>query len=112
MSEAASALEQIRRTEMAAARKVEEARVRATEIAAEAEREARRIVDDGKQRGMEAARLRYQEGVDDAEAEAAAIRAAGIADADQLVTLGKERVEALVEEMVEVVLAPPLERGK
>jgi vacuolar-type H+-ATPase subunit H len=112
MNDAAHALEQIRRTEMEAARRVEEARTRATEIGKSAEQEARRMIDEGRQRGLEAARRRHQEGLAEAEAEAERIRAGGVAKADELIMLTEENVGRLVDEMAEVVLAPPLERGK
>ena len=112
MNEATRALEEIRQTELAAARRIDEARAEAEEIAARARAESRRIVEAGRERGMAEARRRLQTALDEANSEAAVIRASAVPGSMTREVATSETLEALVEEMVRVVLAPPSEPGK
>lgn len=112
MTEASHALEEIRRTELEAARRVEEARERAAEIEATARSRARRLVEEGREHGRAAARDRLRAIVEEAEEQAEEIRARSAADGEELRDSAMGSVDSLVVEMVRVVLAPPSEPGK
>jgi vacuolar-type H+-ATPase subunit H len=112
MNDAARALESIRRTELEAAQRVEQARTRAEEIVTEAKARALSIVEEGRRKGRESAQARYAEAMAEIEDEGARIRREGIAEAEGLRSAASARIGELIDEMVDVVLAPPLERGK
>lgn len=112
MSETARSLEAIRRTELEAAQRIEQAKARAEEIVTEAKTRARAVVEEGRQRGRNSAQARYEEALARIEDEAATIRQEGAAQAAGLRSVASARIDELIAEMVEVVLAPPLERGK
>ncbi|MEA1904138.1 MAG: hypothetical protein U9N56_11515 [Actinomycetota bacterium] len=112
MNEATHALEEIRRTELEAARHIEDARTQAAEIVAQAKAQSRLIADEGRERGMAAARNRLERALEEAAAEAATIRARNESQSKTLGKLAAESMESLIEEMVSVVLAPPSEPGK
>jgi vacuolar-type H+-ATPase subunit H len=99
MSEAGETLEAIRRTELEAARWVEEARDRSVEI-----------VTGARARGRETARRRLEEAKERSELEADEVRAGGVAEAQGLARHAEERMDMLVDVLVEVVLAPPREK--
>lgn len=107
MNEASQTLEEIRRTEMDAARTVDEARERSAEIVARARARGREMVEEGRQRGRETAQRRLDDAQSEMGAEADAIRSRGEAAAADLARSAEERLEALVADLVEVVLAPP-----
>ncbi len=104
MNEASRALEEIRRTELDAARRLEDARERSSQVVAEATARARSLVEEGRERGRARARSRLDEAVAGAEVEAEAIRAQAIEDAEHLIGSAENQVDAVVDRMVEVVL--------
>jgi ATP synthase H subunit len=110
MSEAGETLEAIRRTELEAARWVEEARDRSVEIVTGARARAREMVEEGRRRGRETARRRLEEAKERSELEADEVRAGGVAEAQGLARHAEERMDMLVDVLVEVVLAPPREK--
>jgi vacuolar-type H+-ATPase subunit H len=112
MNEATQALEEIRHTELAAARHVEEARDRAVGIGAEARAQSRQIVEEGREQGRAAARRRLEMTLEASEAEAASVRTRSESEAQALGDTAAGSLEPLIEEMMRVVLAPPHERGK
>ena len=112
MNEATHALEEIRRTELEAARHVEEARDRAREIEADARARSRQVVDEARERGRAAARQRLEATFEESEADATAILARSESEAQALGDAVAGSMGRLIEEMVRVVLAPPSERGK
>lgn len=112
MNEASRALEKIRHTELDAARRVEDARERSSQIVAEATASARRLVEEGRERGRASARHRLAEAVAGAEAEAESIRARALAEAEGLFDSVKSEIGALVDQMVEAVLTVSDETGE
>lgn len=112
MSHAADALERIRRTELAAAQEVEEAKERAEEILASARAEARAIRSRAEEEGRERARQHYDSSLARAEEEAEGIRRRGEDEAQDLLDSVSEHIEPIREAMVATVLAPPREEGK
>lgn len=111
MNEVSQTLEVIRRTEMAAARTVDEARERAAEIVAGARARGQELVEEGRKRGRETARRRLEDARGEMGVEADAIRSRGEVESAQLIRFAEERLEALVTDLVELVLAPPREQG-
>ena len=112
MNDAGQALEQIRRTELAAAQMLDEARHQAEQMRSEAKAAAARAVDEGRRRGVVAAEARLRDALEEAERQAADIGANSASQAKVLVESAQGSIGALIEEMVAVVLAPPSERGK
>lgn len=110
-NEASHTLEEIRRTEMEAARTVDEARERAAEIVAGARARGREMVEEGRQRGRDTARRRLEGARRKMGAEADAIRSRGESEAADLSRSAEDRLGALVSDLVELVLAPPREQG-
>lgn len=111
MNQASHALEEIRRTEMKAARRIEDSRARAEEIIEEAREDARRRVDSAREEGRQEAQRRLEQAIAEAEAAAASIRTQGLADAAEVSGITDDSLAPVVEEMVRVVLAPPSEPG-
>lgn len=111
MNEAGQSLEAIRRTELEAAQRVEEARARSDDIVTEARARARELVEEGRRRGREEAKRLLEAAKREAELEADQIRARGLAEAECLTRKAGESFDELVDALVEVVLAPPRERG-
>lgn len=111
MNEAGETLDAIRQTELEAARRVEAARDRSAEITTEAKARARELIEEGRRQGRETARRRLEEAKEQAELEADEIRARGVAEAESLALHADERMDTLVDALVEVVLAPPREKG-
>jgi vacuolar-type H+-ATPase subunit H len=111
MSEAADALDRIRQTELAAARKVDAARQRAEEILASARSEARAIRARGEEEGRTRAQDHYDRSVAAAAVEAERIRRIGEQSARRLLDSASEHIEPISEAMVFAVLAPPLNEG-
>lgn len=109
--DATESLEAIRRTELEAASKVEEARERSTEIKRDAKAQARELLDAAKSRGLEAAKRRLELAEQEAENDADAIRDRGDAQADSLRRHAEERFDELVGELVELVLPPRRGQG-
>ena len=112
MSETARALHAIRVAELEAARRIERARVDAAASLEVARKEHARLVEDAEQRGRTEAERRFAAAVAEAEREAEAI----LAGCDDLVRSLRRAAEpylaTAVDDMVELLLAPPLERGK
>jgi len=111
VNQASHALEEIRRTEMKAARRIEDSRARAEEIIEEAREDARRRVDSAREEGRQEAHRRLERAITEAEARAASIRAQGLAGTAQVAGITDESLGPVIEEMVKVVLAPPSEPG-
>lgn len=112
MNEASRVLEEIRRTELEAAREIEEARTNAGEIVEQARDQARRLVEEARERGRRDARRHLEEAIEEAEERGATIRDDGAAEAEQLSKATAGMMEPVIEEMVQVVLAPPAEPGR
>lgn len=111
MNEASHVLEEIRRTELEAARNVDRARARADEIVNEARARAGEMVEEARKKGREASRRHVEETIADAEMMAADIRRRGVDEAAKLHQASAETLSSVIEEMVSVVLAPPSEPG-
>lgn len=112
MNHAADALDRIRHTELAAARKLEEAEERAEEILASARAEIRAIRSRAEEEGRERARQHYDSSLARAEEEAEGIRRRGEEEARGLLDSASEHIEPISEAMVATVLAPPRKEGK
>ena len=69
-------------------------------------------MEEGRQRGLAAARQHLEESRATGQREAEAIRALGESEAREVVESASESMETLIEEMVRIVLAPPKEPGK
>lgn len=111
MNKASHALEEIRRTEMEAARRVEDSRIQGEQIVEEAREAARRLVDTAREEGRQEAHRRLERAIAEAEARAASIRTQGLAGTAQVAGITDESLGPVIEEMVKVVLAPPSEPG-
>lgn len=111
MNEASRALDQIRHTELDAARLLEDAREKSALIIAEASARARALVDEGRERGRAEAHRRYNEEVAKAEAEAERIQTQAISEAEELIGSIETQIAPLVDRMVEEVLAVTDEAG-
>lgn len=112
MSETARALDAIRVAELEAARRVEQARAEARESLAAARRDSAQAVADARMRGRNEARRRFDAAVRDAEQEAEAILAGCDARVESLGRAAAPHLASAVTEMVDLLLAPPLEEGK
>lgn len=112
MNQASHVLEQIRRTELEAARHVDQARAEAEEIVNEARAHARRLVEEAREKGREDAHHHLETVVAEAEEEAAGIRDHGVVEAAELSESTGGSMGPVIEEMVRVVLAPPAEPGR
>jgi vacuolar-type H+-ATPase subunit H len=112
MNQASHVLEQIRHTELEAARNVDRARDQAEEIVDEARARARRLVEEARERGREDAHHHLETVVAEAEKTAAGIRDHGVLEAGELSESTGGSMDPVIEEMVRVVLAPPAEAGR
>jgi vacuolar-type H+-ATPase subunit H len=112
VSETARALHAIRVAELEAARRVEQARADAAESIAAARREHERAVADARLRGRTDARRRFDAAVAEAEREAEAVLAGCDARVESLRCAAEPYLATAVTEMVDLLLAPPLEEGK
>lgn len=111
MNEASHTLEEIRRTELEAAQRVEDARSQADEIRAGARARRRELVEEGRHKGRKTAQLRLERARAELEAETEAVRDRGVADAERLTRLAEAKLDPLVEALTALVLAPPREQG-
>lgn len=111
MNQASHALEEIRRTEMEAARQIEDSRARAEQIVEKAREDARRLIETAREEGRQEAHRRLEKAIAEAEDTAARIRTQGLADTAQVSGISDDLLGPVVEEMVRVVLAPPSEPG-
>lgn len=112
MNDATGALDAIRRTELQAARREQAARKKAEEMIDAARVEAERIKDAAGDEGRSLADRRFDAAIAEAEDEAQRVRARGEAEAAALLDVPEQKIDEVVEAMVAVVLAPPVERGK
>lgn len=112
MSETARALDAIRIAELEAARRVERARADAAASLAAAHRDSARVVADARARGRSEARRRLETAVADAEREAEVILASCDGRIEAVRRAAAPHLPAAVAEMVDLLLAPPLEEGK
>lgn len=112
MNEASHVLEEIRRTELEGARRVERARAQSEAIVDEARSRARRIVEEAREQGREDARQRLERAIAEAQDTAAQIRESGVIEASRLSNSTARSMDSVIEEMVRVVLAPPSEPGR
>lgn len=111
-SSGVSALHAIRDAELAMAGRLEEARRAADERIRSARAEVRRTLAAADTQGRAAADRMVTEALTQAEAAAVEIRAAGDSRARGLSAQVADRLDAVVSELVDFVLAPPLEEGK
>lgn len=112
MSETASTLHAIRVAELEAARRVERAQADADESVIAARHEHTQTVADAQQRGRAEARSRFDRTVAEAEREADAILAGGDGHVESLRCAAAPHLATAVTQMVDLLLAPPLEEGK
>ena len=112
MSEAVAAIDRIRQTELAAARRVEEAREQADVAMTRARAESAALRSEARRRGRELAQRHLESSIAVAEAEAERVRAAGEAAARELLDSAKDHIDAVAAALVRAVLAPPVEEGK
>ncbi len=109
---AITALTEIRSLELEMAQRLDDARAEAKAAVMGARDDARRVVAAARVRGAEHAQLRHQRRLDDATAEAEQIRLDGEAAAAALLETLRPRLIALIDEMIEVVLATSTEGGQ
>lgn len=112
MNEASRALEEIRHTELEAARRVEEARAHSAEIVSDARGRAHELVEAARRRGREAAERHMETARADVEAEANELAQRGETGARALRESASRRMGQLVDSLVEVVLSPPEDGGE
>lgn len=112
MNQANQVLEQIRHTELEAARRVDRAHAEADEIVNEARTRARALVEEAREGGRQDAHHHLDRLVAEAEEEAKGIRERGILEAAELSESTGGSMDRVIEEMVGVVLAPPAEPGR
>lgn len=112
MSETAHTLDAIRVAELEAARRIEQAKDDAEAAVAAAQRGAAQAVADARRKGREEAKRRFDATIAAAKEEAAAILAGCDARLQDLRRSAAPHVTAAVTEMVDLLLAPPLEEGK
>ena len=112
MSETARALHEIRVAELEAARRIEQAQVDAAESLAAARRERTEAIAEARQRGRAEAERRFAAAVAEAEREAEAILMGCDDRVRSLRRAAEPHMATAVTEMVELLLAPPLEEGK
>ena len=112
MSETSDALHAIRVAELEAARRIERARVDATQSLVAARREHAQAVADAEGRGRTEARRRLDVAVREAEEEADAILASCASRVESVRRAAEPYRRTAVTEMVDLLLAPPLEEGK
>lgn len=110
MTDAERTIAAIRRTELAAAQRVDAARVRADEILSEARAEARVHHREAEARGRERAVQRHTDAQHVAEEEAQKIRAAGSREAELLREEAVDRIAELAAALLQVVLPSPAQR--
>ena len=112
MSDAGHVLEEIRVVELETARQIETAREDAEAARRDARRQAAEEVAAAKQRGTETAGRRFEAAVAAAEADADSILAACDEREEALRRAAAPHREAAVTAMVELLVSPPLEKGK
>ena len=112
MTDARSTLDEIRATERDMARRLQEARDAAAADIEAARTEAKRLASEARIRGREAAAIRYEEVVRTAGHEADQVRANATQQAATLREQALPHLPQLVDAIIELVLAPPAERGK
>ena len=112
MSETERVLHAIRVAELDAARRIEHARADAAESLAAARRDHTQAIVDAQQRGRAEAERRFADTVAAAERQAEAILAGGDDRVRSLREAAEPHLPAAVAEMVDLLLAPPLEKGK
>lgn len=112
MSETTNTLHAIRVAELEAARRVEQARADAAELVAAAGREHTEAVAEARLRGRAEARRRLDLAVTEAEREAEEILAGCDTRVDSLRRAAEPHLSRAAGEMVDLLLAPPLEQGK
>ena len=110
-SRAPAALAEIRALELEMARRLDDARARAEATVAEARQRARRVVADARDRGEASAAAHQRERLTAATAEAERIREAGDAEAAAVLASLRPRLQAVVDAMVDVVLATSNDGG-
>ena len=107
-----AALHAIRDLELEMARRIEAAESAAAETIRHARAQERALLAAAEQRGVAEADRRFKEAVGRAEADAEAIRADGSTRVAGLRERVESRLGDLVDELVDLVVAPPLEEGK
>lgn len=112
MSETERALHSIRVAELDAARRIEQARVDAAESLDATRREHTQVIVDAERRGRAEAERRFTAAVEEAEREAETILAGGDARIHSLRHAAEPHLPTAVTAMVDLLLAPPLEKGK
>ena len=112
MSDTAGALHAIRVAELEAARRVEQARADVADRLADARRVRAGTVDDAVERGQAEARRRFEAVLAAAEREAGSILAGCDARVDALRRAAEPHLASAATQMVDLLLAPPLEEGK
>ena len=112
MSETVQALHAIRVAELEAARRIEQARLEAEEALAAARREHDQAIADAQHRGHTEAERRFTTLVAEAEREAEAILMGCDDRVRSLRRAAEPHLATAVTQMVELLLAPPLEEGK
>ncbi len=112
MSETTDALHAIRVAELDAARRIEQARADAAESVAAARREQAELVAEARLHGRADARRRLDLAVAEADRAAEAILAGCDARVESLRRAAEPHLARAATEMVDLLLAPPLERGK
>jgi len=104
-------LEQIRATERETAQRLQAAQAQAQATVDAARREAQELVASARRRGQAASRTRYEEVIQIAQREADRLEAQAESRAASIRASAQPQLPALVDAMVELILAPPTERG-
>ena len=112
MNGAEAALEAIRTLEREAAQQVAAARREQDDLLAAARRDAARAVAAARHRGKETARQRFEATLAEAQKQARGVVDDGRQRAAALREAAEPHRETAVAAMVELLLAPPIEKGK
>jgi F0F1-type ATP synthase membrane subunit b/b' len=112
MTDAGTTLDEIRATERDMARRLQGAKDKAAADLEAGRTEAKRLAAGARSRGKEAADVRYDEVVRTARHQAAGLEADAAEQAAALREHALPHLRELVDAIVELVLAPPTERGK
>ncbi|RPI24877.1 MAG: hypothetical protein EHM57_02210 [Actinobacteria bacterium] len=112
MNDASEAIDRIRHTELAAARRVQEARDEAEAILARARAEAGELRSAARRSGREEAQRHLEASIASAEEQAEQVRLQGEEAASLLIGSARQHVADISAALVTAVLAPPVEEGK
>ncbi len=112
MTDGSAPLRVIREVEIAAARQIDAARTEEAQLLSSAEQEAREMVNAARHRGRAEAQRRFAAAIDAANQEAVLIADRGVVASEALRATAAPHLSGAIDAMVELLMAPPEERGK